>query len=518
MTENLVFKYPEPVNKKAFETMLGEHGVFGFERAQKQTGKIMDTFDWRLYRAGWWLFQTSDDLLLRDFNGQRLVRARPGSKAAYAWDLPEGRLREIISPIIEMRALLELAVLEISTYPFRMLNQDQKTVARVALQLIRLPDRSPDGQQFSYARLSPVRGYPRHARRLESGLQESGAAPSSAADMYFSSLEASGRSPGDYSAKLKFQLDPDMRADEATKVILRFLAGVMRANEAGVKADIDTEFLHDFRVAMRRTRSALTQIKGVFPPEIVNRFKGDFASLGRLTNPLRDLDVYLLSEEAYKSMLPAALRSDIDPLFAHLRDQRQQALAAVVEGLEARRYAKIMGDWERFLNSPVPDDPTAPNAQSPVVRLARRRINKRYKVIVKSGTEILENTQDELLHALRIECKKLRYLMEFFASLFPADEISYLIKQLKLLQDNLGDFNDLSVQESYLLDIANELPADDAANRRTLLAIGGLVEALDEKQTRVKGDFAGTFCEFASNRNQALFKALFDPQEAKPKS
>ena len=42
----------------------------------------------------------------------------------------------------------------------------------------------------------------------------------------------------------------------------------LRINEDGVRKDLDSEFLHDFRVAVRRTRSALSQIKGVFPAAV----------------------------------------------------------------------------------------------------------------------------------------------------------------------------------------------------------------------------------------------------------
>ncbi len=82
------------------------------------------------------------------------------------------------------------------------------------------------------------------------------------------------------------------------------------------------------------------------------------------------------------------------------------------------------------------------------------------------------------------------------------------MKQLKKLQDNLGDFNDLCVQEAYLLHLADELPADDARSRHTLLAIGGLVATLDQKRAQVKGEFAKTFTGFASAENKKLFKLL----------
>jgi len=58
--------------------------------------------------------------------------------------------------------------------------------------------------------------------------------------------------------------------------------------------------------------------------------------------------------------------------------------------------------------------------------------------------------QYQVIHQLRINCKKLRYLMEFFTLLLPPAEIKKLIRSLKMLQDNPGNFNDYSVQQQFL--------------------------------------------------------------------
>ena len=168
-----------------------------------------------------------------------------------------------------------------------------------------------------------------------------------------------------------------------------------------------------------------------------------------------------------------------------------------------------MKDWEAFLNRPPPDSVAASNAKLPVIDLARQRIYKKYRGVVKTGNTVLANTQDKMLHTLRIECKKLRYLMEFFASLFPRKKMSTLIAQLKNLQDNLGDFNDLCVQQEFLLSIAAELPASQRHIQNTLVAIGSLIEALDHEKKVVKEAFARAFTDFAAPANQELFEELF---------
>jgi CHAD domain-containing protein len=300
-----------------------------------------------------------------------------------------------------------------------------------------------------------------------------------------------------------------MRSDEATKLILRFLLHVIRVNEANIEKDIDTEFLHDFRVAIRRTRSALAQIKLVFPTDTTERFKKDFAFVGKLSNELRDLDVYLLNEDTYKGMLPPVLRDDIAPLFDYLHKKRTRALQKVSRSLKTNRYATILDDWEAFLNEPPQESPNATKAELPIIELACKRIYKKYRSVVKGGNQILENAEDEMLHVLRIHCKKLRYLMEFFASLFPRKKINVLINQLKILQDNLGDFNDLCVQEEYLLNITRELPATHRQLKKTLVAIGSLIGTLDRERQIVKDAFAETFMEFTSHGNKKLFIELF---------
>ena len=133
--------------------------------------------------------------------------------------------------------------------------------------------------------------------------------------------------------------------------------------------------------------------------------------------------------------------------------------------------------------------------------------------MIKDGKKILDSDEDEPIHQLRIDCKKLRYLMEFFASLFPKKKIGKLIRQLKTLQDELGVFNDLSVQQAYLLQIAEVLPADDAQARLGLVAVGSLVERLASEQQAMKPGLADAFSDFAAASNRALFRRLFGGKE-----
>ena len=168
----------------------------------------------------------------------------------------------------------------------------------------------------------------------------------------------------------------------------------------------------------------------------------------------------------------------------------------------------MISDWEDYLQN-FSKLETTTNSSTPVLILARKFIFKQYNKVVSDGEKIDESTPDSELHQLRIECKKLRYLMEFFSSLFPPRKIKILIAQLKRLQDNLGDFNDLCVQEEYLLNIAEEWPTIKNKSKKVLVAIGNLVGTLDREKKMVKDAFAKTFTEYASKKNKGLFQELF---------
>ena len=487
---------------------LATHSLLIQERSETKNVAIYDTFDWRLFERSLVLFGAKSELILHRLSDYKIVRrTKVNSLPRFAWDFPDSDLKTLLAPILEMRRLLKLTELRSLSTIYRILNKEQKTVVRLNYEEIRR--HTQQQTPCVHLHVEPVRGYPRYYRTTVDRLEKMGFAQINPKTMYLDVLKESNKTPGDYSSKLRLQLEPNMRSDEATKIILRSLFRTMTVNENYIIEDLDTEFLHDFRVAIRRTRVALSQIKRVFPADITKKFQKDFAILGKLSNELRDLDVYLLKENTYKKMLPGSLRDEVNPLFVFLKNKRSKVLEEVKNSLSSREYAKVLRTWEKFLDGPPADSPTAPNATVPIFELARKRIHKRYTEILRNGDQLLETANHERLHALRIECKKLRYLMEFFFSLFPRKKISLLIKELKSLQDNLGDFNDLCIQQAYLRKTVDELPIADQQAKKTTLAIGSLIGSLEEQTQMVKGSFSEIFTRFALPKNRGLYHELF---------
>ncbi len=507
---------PETANVDSIKAHLAERYRFREESGRTDKRIYYDSFDWRLYQAGALLegggVNGSARLRLRgldsgNLEADQVLEARP----RFAWDLPDGALRERLQPLLEMRALLPRLELESRIQALRLLDDQDKTVLRLQFEQHRFkdPDGSAEGAVGKRLRLLPVKGYDKALSRMHNTL--SGELQLLRADTQplEQALQALGRPPGSYSSKLRFRLDPKQRADAVAKQILLQLLDTLEANVEGAKAGLDSEFLHDLRVATRRTRSALSQIKGVFPEAVVEDFKARFGWIGQVTGPTRDMDVYLLGFGDYRDSLPATYRGHLEPLHRFLEAHRQAEQEALARELDSARFRNILHDWREFLEAPVPEQPEAPNAPRPIRELTSQRILKMYKRVLKEGRAIGPETPPEHLHELRKSCKKLRYLIEFFANLYPKKSAKAVIKNLKALLDNLGAFQDLEVQAGKLRGLARQMSEEGEVPVDTLLAIGMLVDGLLERQGHARAEFQERFAGFDSDGNRRNYQQLF---------
>ena len=483
-----------------------------------------DTFDWRLHRDGGTLTTTpssgSSLLTWRARDAAVLQQMSGAEPPGFAWDLPDGPFRDALASLIEMRRLLPRVVLESKGPALRILDAEEKTVARLELEIASAS--SPGDETIARAlapriRVVPVTGYDRafdevvRIVAVDLGLQRD------ETDDLARALAGIGKVPGSYTSKFRLTLDPGMRADAAAKQIHRALLETMLANEDGVRRDIDTEFLHDFRVAVRRTRSCLGQIKGVFPPEPVEKFREEFAWIGTLTGPTRDMDVYLLKMDDYRSTLPEAVQRDLRPLEEFLRRHQEIEQKKLTAGLDSSRYPDLIRHWREFLEAPLPDDPSLPDANRPIRDVASERIARCFRRVLKKGRAIEDDSPPARLHRLRIECKKLRYLLEFFRSLYDPRDVEPVVKSLRRLQDNLGDFNDLQIQQETLKRFAQEMVAENCATVESLMAMGRLVERLEARQAEERSRFTKRFAAFDNlPARERLARGIHRPEGTVP--
>jgi CHAD domain-containing protein len=268
------------------------------------------------------------------------------------------------------------------------------------------------------------------------------------------------------------------------------------------------EFLHGFRVASRRIRAAVAQMKKVYPEADALRLKRDFANIGRLTNKLRDLDVLLMARAEYEEAVPVELRPGLASFFHELEGRRALEFARLAEALKSPKHAKTLSYWREYLKN-AEKLPARPNSGKAVETLAGAFISKRLKRVRKAAEALDERSPDAEMHKLRIECKKLRYLFEFFGPLFDAKGVERVVGRLKRLQDFLGGLNDLSVQQSFLTESLAQMPIKGKDSIMAAAALGALVARLCEARQKLKGSFSKVFDKFLDSEEYAELKLLF---------
>jgi CHAD domain-containing protein len=511
-----LYRLKAPGQQTDLAARIAAHLRLAEEPAERRSLTLYDTFDWAIHEDGGWLEYDcgAGGCLLRfsprDGVAESLTQDVP-EPPVFAADLPQGPVRERILGVGDIRRLLPIVRIHRQGHLLRVLDDEDKTVVRLVVQEESFEDPASgrSGELGTYLKAVPVRGYERELRRCLELLDSLPELAAARGPKYLDALTAIGRRPGDYSSKLDYQLEPGQRADAVTKIIMLGLLDTIERNIDGTRQNLDSEFLHDLRVAVRRTRSALTQIKGVFPDAVVDEYKERFAWLQQVTGLVRDLDVYLLDFQDYQQSLPAPLRPHLEPMRDHVLAHYDEEQARLARVLGSGQFRSLLQDWRAFLESPVPHAPLAPNALLPIKAVADARIRRMAKRVRKEGKAINPQSPAEELHELRKSCKKLRYLMEFFQSLYPKDDIRVLIRLMKTLLDNLGNFQDLAVQAVHLCEMAEVMRQEGRADTDTLLSIGALVADLLNRQQQARQTFSRVFAQFMADEPQSAFRTLF---------
>lgn len=486
-----------------------------FQYIEKQVSKAnelyYDTFDWRLYRKGFLLKKRGRYLYLSSSDGEILHKETGLSgKHFFAWDMQDGALRQKIEPIAGIRAISEILFLKKQSRQFNLLNKDRKTVVQLFYEQGQaLPDQS-ENNVSGVLRVVPIRGYEKAFSNALQIADQAGLQPMEHGQTLFQrTLVAIGREPGDYNSGFDVSLEKEITMAQALNRICLNLAATIEQNYQGVLNDIDIEFLHDFRVAIRRTRSFLSQFKKSFPAKEMAFFQKELKWLGTITGPVRDLDVYLLMKEQYASRIPVDLHTGLEQFFADLQKSRDEKFAEMKQGLCSARYQGLITAWKSFLEQNGDIDQPQSTAGKYCRPLALKKIRKCFEKILKNGSKLDSCSSNEELHRLRIQGKKLRYLIEFFRSFFDAEEVEVFRKQLKKLQDMLGDFNDISVQLEMLSQFQERLTGRSKRSIAIAAAIGGLITCLTTEHEELKKRFNTVFAEFASTENIERFYTVF---------
>jgi CHAD domain-containing protein len=473
---------------------------------------VLDTFDGRIARANATLTATESHGSIRcswrPHGGRLRLEVTAKGPVEFASDFPDGSFQRQLASVVGIRRLLTRAEAEGVGSQLDVLDQRTKTVARVRIESARarLPT-SDDGWHDvpTIITVSGLRGFDDEYERLLPIIESRPGVEPCAVGVDVLLRAIGAPEPCDTSS-LRMEVPATTSASAGVRRVHLALLDLILANEPGLRDDLDPEFLHDFRVAVRRTRSLLGQVRRVLPASAVERFATEFSWLGQITGPPRDMDVLLLELRAGQDDIPA---EPLAALAGALAGSRQQDHRRLVDALESDRYRRLVTDWRAFLTDEQPADPALTNAARPLGEVAARRAWRLSRNIRQIARTTDGQTDATRLHELRIVAKKLRYLVELTPCCDSGDR-ELIVGGLKRLQRSLGDCHDADVQERRLLECGRELTAGDGQGQALLVA-GRLAEQRRQYRIRMGDEAIMELERFCSKDMRAVIRRAFKP-------
>jgi CHAD domain-containing protein len=323
-------------------------------------------------------------------------------------------------------------------------------------------------------------------------------------------LRRAGVDAAGWRGPVRTPLDRHAPALRGYRTVLHDLLVSLDANWQGTIAHLDSEFLHQARIAVRRTRSVLTEGRGVLPADVRGEQRAAFAWLGGLTGPARDLDVYVEGWSQLTAPLSPVQALVLDPIRDHLAAQRAAEHAAVSAALRSERAAAVLATWRTWLARPDDAVPGGRRADRPLGEVAATRLRDAHQQVVTDGRAIGPDSPPEALHELRKDAKRLRYLLESFGSLGGRRRLRDILAHLKLLQDNLGEFQDSQVQADRLRSVAAEVAATGRLTPEGEAAVERLATILEARGTAARHDFGRCFADYDARQTRRTFATLLD--------
>jgi CHAD domain-containing protein len=115
---------------------------------------------------------------------------------------------------------------------------------------------------------------------------------------------------------------------------------------------------------------------------------------------------------------------------------------------------------------------------------AARTVEVRAEEVFSHAGGVLDLTQVERVHDMRVATRRLRAALEIFEDCFPRKRHRKALKKVKALADALGERRDLDVEVELLRGLGEEAAVEDRE------AVAALVEELRVRQKRANEDLA----------------------------
>jgi CHAD domain-containing protein len=291
---------------------------------------------------------------------------------------------------------------------------------------------------------------------------------------------------------LEAQIKPveatDLMAEAGRKVLLTDFVKMLQ-HEAGSRVGEDPEEVHDMRVSIRRIRSILRLLAAYYKPKAIDPLLEEMQKIAAALGTVRDLDVLIIDVSAYAEK--AENGAAIQPVIDELKKQNEQARKALIKRLDKGSYKRFVEEFSEFLSKPgagaraVDLDDLRPTQ----VRHLLPPMIYEHLGAVRAYDAVLAEANALTLHELRIEFKRLRYVVSVFSEVLGSSAGDFT-DELKKIQDHLGRIADIRAAKDTLKDAADGL--EPAAQE----ALQTYLDAQDAEQDKLRESFGDVWRRF----------------------
>jgi len=234
--------------------------------------------------------------------------------------------------------------------------------------------------------------------------------------------------------RTRLKLNPAMGADEAFRAILADCLGAASAQAGVLRSGRSVEALHHLRVALRRLEVMLAAFGDAFRQDWFADLRSRTKAISARLAPARDMDVFLTD------LWPGATQGggDFTALRRDAEALRDEGWSAVETCLASEDFSHLLDDVAALSQSrlPIAGDNDLRHVARSLLKTAAKRVAKRARAA--------RGLEERDLHRLRIGLKKLRYIAQAFAPLYPRKNVKPWLAAVKRLQEELGHLNDIA--------------------------------------------------------------------------
>lgn len=512
---------PGPGEQENVVAYLGRNG-YKVEKLDpvRNVDTYLDTFDWSLmknkYALRYRLANGSANYTLKSVGSiDHGVAKRAENEIALGKHvdiptiIPDKQLRKLVDEMIYPRKLIEQVQVRTDRERYRVVSPQGAQIdlafdtSSFSLRGLNKPRSAKKLNEIEAELLNgPEKALPMLSRLLSRRFRYS---PSTASKLEVAMERLRVRIPSKKPpAQLKVRLDD--RLDVTIRKILTHQFQWFREHLPGVQRDIDTEFVHQARVATRRMRSALRLFSDAIPDRTAAYLSEELKWLGAKFGDVRDIDVFLLNLSQFEDRiehLPGKKKRSLEKLVTAHRHGLQDALR---EALESPRYKMFERRFTQFLEKPLPASPRAPLATKMVREVAPVLITEKLDAALRQGRTVLAKLKLKEFHRLRIRMKRLRYACEFMA---PAYEgaLDHFIERTVEIQDCLGELQDTVFTRTFIDSLYNEWKYE-AIGPELFFVLGEIYQLQAEIARGRREAFGKIWESFSSEETAALLKEI----------